>query len=233
MREVQELRAEARAKQGKGPAYQLRRRGYIPGVLYGGKDEPIAVQVEERALSKHYGTGAFLQTLFMLELDGAKQRVIPRQIQLDPVSDRPLHVDFLRLEEGARIALNIPVRLKGQESSPGLKRGGVVNLVRHEVELYCPVDNIPEFIEGDLSELDIGDSLHISAFKLPEGVKPVIQTRDFTVATVAPPTTYTEEAPVKAAAAVEGAAPAAGAEGAAAPAAGAAAPAAAAAPAKK
>jgi large subunit ribosomal protein L25 len=137
------------------------------------------------------------------------------------VTDRPVHVDFMRLAEGARIALDIPVRFRGQESSPGIKRGGVLNIVRHEVELYCPADNIPAYIEGDLSALDIGDSLHISAFTLPAGVTPVIQNRDFTVATIAPPTTYTEEVPQAAAAAVgaEGeAAPAEGAAAAAAPA---------------
>jgi large subunit ribosomal protein L25 len=147
-----------------------------------------------------------LSTLLMLELDGQKTRVIPRAVQLDPVTDRPVHVDFLRLTEGARIALAIPVHFRGQENSPGIKRGGVLNIVRHEVELYCPVDNIPPFIEGDLNGLDIGDSLHISAFALPEGVRPVITSRDFTVATIAPPTTYVEETPVVAAAevAVEG-----------------------------
>src|SRR5262249_13476415 len=127
MREMQELRAEPRAKLGKGAAYQARRRGFIPGILYGGAEGPVPLEVEERALSKHYMTGSLLQTLFMLELAGGKQRVIPRQIQLDPVTDRPIHVDFLRLEEGARIALNILVRFKGQEASPGIKKGGVVN----------------------------------------------------------------------------------------------------------
>jgi len=155
-----------------------------------------------------------LSTLFMLDVDGEKTRVIPRDVELDPVSDRPIHVDFLRLAEGARIALDIPVHFRGQEISPGLKKGGVLNIVRHTVELYCPVDSIPKAIEADLSGADIGDSLHISAFALPDGVRPVIQDRDFTVATIAPPTTYVEEAP-KAEGAVEEAVEAAeGAEGA-------------------
>jgi large subunit ribosomal protein L25 len=204
MAELETLRAEPRAKLGKGPAYQTRLKGFIPGIVYGGKDAPQPVQVEERGFSKLYGTGHLLSTLFMLELEGRKTRVIPRAVQLDPVTDRPVHVDFMRLAAGARIALEIPVHFRGQENSPGIKRGGVLNIVRHEVELYCPVENIPPFIEGDLSGLDIGDSLHISAFTLPEGVKPVIQNRDFTVATIAPPTTYTEETPT-AAAAVPGA----------------------------
>jgi large subunit ribosomal protein L25 len=205
MAELQTLRAETRANLGKGPAYQTRLKGFIPAIIYGGKEQPQPVQVEERGFSKLYGTGHLLSTLFMLEVNGQRTRVIPRAVQLDPVTDRPVHVDFMRLAEGARIALAIPVHFRGQESSPGIKRGGVINIVRHEVELYCPADNIPAFIEGDLSSLDIGDSLHISAFALPEGVKPVISTRDFTVATIAPPTTYTEEV-VTTAATVPGAA---------------------------
>jgi large subunit ribosomal protein L25 len=228
MRETLELKVEPRTKLGKGPTYQARKAGRIPGIVYGGDAAPETVQVDERTLSRLYGAGAFLQTLVMLESEGKKTRVIPRAVQLDPVTDRPLHVDFLRLTPGGRVSLDIPVHFRGQENSPGIKRGGVLNVVRHEVALLCPVDNIPEYIEGDLSELDIGDSLHISAFTLPEGVKPMIRERDFTVATIAPPTTYVEEVP-QAAAAVEGAEAAAlveGAEAAAAPAAGAAAPAA-------
>lgn len=225
MRETLELKAEPRGKMGKGAAYRARKSGQIPGIIYGGTADPVPVQVDAHSLGRMYGGGALLQTLVMLEVDGKKTRVIPRAIQLDPVTDRPVHIDFLRLTPGGKITLDIPVHFRGQEASPGIKRGGVVNIVRHEVALLCPVDNIPEFIEGDLSELDIGDSLHISAFTLPEGVTPVIKERDFTVATLAPPTTYTEETP-QAAAAVEGAeaaAPAEGAEGAAAPAGGAAA----------
>lgn len=227
MRETLELTVEPRSKLGKGPSYQTRKSGNIPGVIYGGNAEPETVQVDERTLTRLYNTGSFLQTLVMLEAQGKKTRVIPRAVQLDPVTDRPVHVDFMRLTPGGRISLDIPVHFRGQESSPGIKRGGVLNIVRHEVALLCPVDNIPEFIEADMSELDIGDSIHISAFALPEGVKPVIRGRDFTVATIAPPTTYTEETPVAAAAVAgaEGAAPAEGAEGAT-PAAGAAAPAA-------
>jgi large subunit ribosomal protein L25 len=207
MAELQTLRVEPRDKLGKGPTFQTRQKGLIPGIVYGGKEGPRAVQVDERNFTKLYTTGTLLSTLLMLELDGEKTRVIPRDVQLDPVTDRPLHVDFLRLAEGARIALHIPVHFRGQENSPGIKRGGVLNIVRHTVELYCPADRIPPFIEGDLNGLDIGDSLHISAFTLPEGVKPVVTTRDFTVATIAPPTTYVEETPVAAAAeaAVEGA----------------------------
>lgn len=231
MRETLELKVEPRSKLGKGAAYQTRKSGLIPGIIYGGGGVPEPVQVDERTLGKLHGTGALMQTLVMLELSGKKTRVLPRAVQLDPVTDRPVHIDFLRLTPGGRVTLDIPVRFRGQENSPGLKRGGVVNIVRHEVALLCPVDDIPEYIEGDISELDIGDSLHISAFTLPPGVKPMIKERDFTVATVAPPTTFIEETPVAAAAVEgeEGAVPVEGEEGAVAAAPGAAAPAAAAA----
>lgn len=219
MRETLELKVEPRTKLGKGPAYRARKVSLIPGIVYGGGSEPAPVQVDERTLNKMHETGAFLQTLVMLELNGQKTRVIPRAVQLDPVTDRPVHVDFMRLTPGRRISLDIPVHFRGQENSPGIKRGGVLNIVRHTVSLLCPVDNIPEYIEGDLSELDIGDLLHISAFTLPEGVKTTIRERDFTVATIAPPTTFVEEV-TAAAAPAEGeagaAAPAEGEEGAAA-----------------
>jgi len=231
MRETLELKVEPRSKLGKGASYQTRKSGLIPGIIYGGGSDPEPVQVDERTFGRLHSTGALMQTLVMLELSGKKTRVLPRAIQLDPVTDRPVHVDFLRLKPGGRVTLDIPVRFRGHENSPGLKLGGVVNVVRHEVALMCPVDDIPEYIEGDLSGLEIGDSLHISAFTLPPGVKPMIRERDFTVATVAPPTTYIEETPVAAAAVegVEGAVPVEGEEGAVAAAPGAAAPAAAAA----
>jgi large subunit ribosomal protein L25 len=218
MREILDLKVEPRGKTGKGPSYQTRKAGLIPGIVYGGSADPVPVQVDEHTLLRMHNTGAFLQTLVMLEIGSQKTRVIPRAVQLDPVTDRPVHVDFMRLTPGGTISLDIPVHFRGHENSPGLKRGGVLNVVRHEVAMLCPVDNIPEYIEGDLSGLDIGNSLHISAFALPEGVKPLIRERDFTVATIAPPTTFVEETP-QAAAAVEGAeaaAPAEGAEGAAA-----------------
>ena len=229
MRETLELKVEPRSKLGKGAAYQTRKLGLIPGIIYGGARVPPNPCRWTSARSDGFtAPGMLLQTLVMLELGGKKTRVIPRAVQLDPVTDRPVHIDFLRLTPGGRITLDIPVRFRGQESSPGLKRGGVVNIVRHEVALLCPVDDIPEYIEGDLSGLDIGDSLHISAFTLPEGVRPMIRDRDFTVATLAPPTTYVEETPVAAAAVEgeEGAVPVEGEEGAVAAAPGTAAPAA-------
>ena len=226
MSQIQELVAQSRSGTGKGPAYQTRQKGLIPAVIYGGGDVPENIALDRHLLERHALTGTFLTTLFMLDVSGKKTRVIPREMQLDPVSDRPVHVDFMRLPEGATVRLAIPVRFKGNESSPGIKRGGVLNIVRHEVELLCPADNIPPYIEGDLSALDIHDTLHISAFTLPAGVQPVIRDRDFTIASIVAPTSVIEEQRAAAAAAAAAAsAPAAeaGAEGtAAAPAAGAA-----------
>ncbi len=192
MRETQELKAEPRPTIGKGPAHQVRLKGFTPGIIYGGKKTaPEPVMVSSRELEKHVSTGSFLTTLYMIELGGKKTRVIPRDVQLHPVTDRPVHVDFMRLEKGATITLEIPVRFTGQEVSPGLKRGGTLNIVRHEVELICPAENIPEYLEGDLSQLDINDTLHISAVTLPEGVKPTVS-RDFTIASVVAPSGMTE-----------------------------------------
>jgi len=229
MSTIQQLAAQARSGTGKGPAYQARKAGMIPAVIYGGGDAPENISVDRHTLELVALTGTFLTTLFVLDVSGKKTRVIPRDMQLDPVSDRPVHVDFMRLPEGATVRLAIPVRFRGQESSPGIKRGGVLNIVRHEIELFCPADKIPPFIEGDLSQLDIHDTLHISAFTLPEGVKPVIRDRDFTIASIVAPTSVIEEQRAAAAAAAAAAsAPVAeaGAEGAAAPAAAGAAPAA-------
>jgi large subunit ribosomal protein L25 len=241
MRQIQELSVERRPGTGKGPAYQTRRKGQIPAIVYGGKEEPMPVSVDALTLARHVESGSFLTTPFLLDLDGKKTRVIPRVLQLDPVSDRPVHVDFMRLVEGATMRLAIPVRFKGQENSPGIKRGGVLNIVRHEVELICAADDIPDYIEGDLTGLEIHGSLSISDFKLPKGVKTAVR-QDFTVASIVAPTHIIEEQKAAAAAAAaaalappveeeavpaEGAVPgAAPVPGAAAPAAGAAAPAA-------
>jgi large subunit ribosomal protein L25 len=212
------LAATTRTKTGTGGARAVRREGLVPGVVYGGNGDPEYVSIAVRDFEKHYQTGRMLSTLFVLDIGGKKTRVIPREVQVDPVTDRPIHADFQRLVQGARIRLFIPVHFKNHVDSPGLKRGGVLNVVRHEVEFFCPSDHIPQFIEGDLAGMDIGDSLHISHFKLPEGLVPVIRSRDFTVATVAAPSSFAE-VETKPAAAAEGEAVAA--EGAAAPVAGA------------
>jgi large subunit ribosomal protein L25 len=201
MRDIQTLTVSPRPGTGKGPSYQIRRKGEIPAVIYGGGAAPETISVDAQTLGRHLEKGAFLTTLFTLNNGGKQVRVIPRALQLDPVTDRPVHVDFMRLKEGATVRLAIPVHFKGTEASPGLKRGGVLNIVKHTVDLICPVDNIPDYIEGDVSELEIRDSLHISAFKLPEGVRPVIKDRDFTVASIVAPTHVIEEARAAAAAA--------------------------------
>src|SRR3954451_5790781 len=175
MREAQQLQAEARSGTGKGAAYRVRQQGFVPAIVYGGGSDPQPVSVGRRELERHVGTGTFLTTPFVLDLGGQATRVIPRDVQLDPVTDRPVHVDFMRLKEGTQIVLAIPVRFRGQENSPGIKRGGVLNVVRHEIELLCPVENIPESIEANLSGLEIHGTLHISDIKLPEGVVPMVK----------------------------------------------------------
>ena len=217
------LAAERRDRAGKGAARATRRTDRVPGVIYGDKKSPILISVEQRALERVANKESFFARLATVTIEGESHRVLPREVQLDPVSDRPIHCDFLRVGPKTRITVAVPMRFENEAASPGLKRGGVLNVVRHAIEVYCLADSIPESFTADLTGLDIGDSIHISHVKLPEGVKPTIG-RDFTIASVAAPTVYVEETPV-AAAAVEGEAAAAapGAEGAAAaPAAGAA-----------
>jgi large subunit ribosomal protein L25 len=225
MAQVQELKVEARTGTGKGPAYQARQKGLIPAVVYGGKAEPENVNIDGHALFLKISAGHFLTTLLTLDIAGRKTRVIPRDVQIDPVTDFPVHVDFMRLGEGATIRLAIPVRFRGQETSPGLKKGGVLNIVRHEIGLICPAETIPNTVDVDVSGLDINESIHIASLNLPEGVKPVIRDRNFTICSVVAPTSVREELRAAATAAEAPAAEAA------APAAAAAAPAAA--PAKK
>ena len=170
MFQVQELKVETRDGTGKGPAYQARLKGLIPAIVYGGTGTPENVSVDSRTLERHVEAGHFLTTLFLLDIAGKKTRVIPRDVQLDPVSDRPVHVDFLRLAEGTTVKLDIPVHFHGQDVSPGLKKGGVLNIVRHTMPLSCPAEKIPNTIEVDVSKLDINESIHIDNLNLPEGV---------------------------------------------------------------
>jgi large subunit ribosomal protein L25 len=202
MRQIQELSAQARTGKGKGPAYQARLKGLVPAVIYGGGAEPQNVAVDFRTLERQYQTGHFTTQLLMLDVAGKKTRVIPREVQIDPVTDRPVHVDFMRLGEGARVRLAIPVHFRNQGESPGLKKGGVLNIVRHEIELLCPAESIPEELIIDLTGLDIHDSVHISAIKLPDGVKPIVRERDFTICSIVAPTSVIEEQKAAAAAAV-------------------------------
>jgi large subunit ribosomal protein L25 len=215
MAEVKHLAATVRDGTGKGAARSVRREGRIPGVIYGGGEAPQPISLDHKQTNQAIYSGHFLTTIFEIDVAGRKERVIPRDYQLDVVKDTPLHVDFLRLKQGSRLRVAVPVRFINQDQCPGLKRGGTLNIVRHVVEMTVPADAIPEAITGDLTGLDINDALHISAFHLPEGCRPTISGRDFTVATIAPPTTYKEEAPAAAAAtatpvaAVAGATPAA------------------------
>ncbi len=231
MREVNTIAAEARSRAGKGTARATRLKGRVPGVIYGEKQTPELISVESRDLLKELHKGSFFSRLFTINVGSKSERVLARDVQLDPVTDRPIHVDFQRVGKDSKIRIFIPVHFLDQEKSPGLKKGGVLNIVRHEVEFFVQPDNIPESISISLDGMDIGHSIHISAFELPGGIKAVIQDRDFTVATIAAPTKEEEAAPKAEAAA---AAPAAAGAKAAAPAAGAkAAPAAAAKPAAK
>jgi len=188
MSDVQNLSAELRSRAGKGAARQTRRNGRVPGVIYGNKQPATLISVAPKELMKELRKRAFQATLFDIELAGKKERVLPRDVQFDPVSDAPIHVDFMRVGEHSRVRVDVPVRFLNEGTSPGLKRGGVLNVVRHEIELICSVDAIPKIIEIDLDGLDIGDSIHISTVKLPEGVRPTITDRDFTIASIAVPT---------------------------------------------
>jgi large subunit ribosomal protein L25 len=222
MATVNELKATARPKSGKGAARAERRAGRVPGVIYGNNQPPVTISVEDKELRQRILAGRFLTTIYDIDLEGKKHRVIPRDFHLDPVRDFPIHVDFMRLGEGATIRVSVPLHVVNAETSPGVKRGGTVNIVTHTLELEASADNIPQYIEVDVGGLEISHSLHLSEIKLPAGVKPLSR-EDATLVTIVPPSGYAEEQ--KAAAA--GAAPAAGAAApAAAPAAGAAAPAA-------
>ncbi|MEJ2125574.1 MAG: 50S ribosomal protein L25/general stress protein Ctc [Alphaproteobacteria bacterium] len=184
MGQMVELMAEARDATGKAAMKEIRKQGMTPAVLYGGDQPPQNLTVERKAIAKHVETGHFLSTVYTLNVGGKKIRAIPREVQLDVVRDFPIHVDFLRVTASSRLDVDVAVHFINEQDAPGLKRGGVLNVVRHEVELNCPANNIPESVEVDLTGLDIGDTVHMSAVKLPANVKPVIE-RDFTIATVA------------------------------------------------
>ncbi|MBI1180870.1 MAG: 50S ribosomal protein L25/general stress protein Ctc [Alphaproteobacteria bacterium] len=179
--------AKPRDRVGKGSSRAARRDGLVPAVIYGLGKPPVAITLPFNEVLKEQKKGHLSSHLYNLDVDGAVERVIPRDVQVDVVTDFPIHIDFLRLAADARVEVEVPVHFLNEEASPGLRRGGVLNIVRHDVELECPAESIPEFIEVDLTGLDIGDSVHISGIKLPEGVTPAITDRDFTVATIAAP----------------------------------------------
>ncbi|TRW14038.1 50S ribosomal protein L25/general stress protein Ctc [Glacieibacterium frigidum] len=187
MSEAMKLAAGLRERAGKGASRAVRLTGRVPAVIYGDKQAPVTIHVPEKELTKLLHTGHFMNSVVELELDGATHRTLPRDVQFHVVSDRPIHVDFLRLAIGGTIAVQVPVHFTDEDQSPGMKRGGTLNIVRHEVELNCPSDAIPDQLNFSLAGLDIGDSIHISAITLPEKVTPVITDRDFTIATVVAP----------------------------------------------
>ncbi|MFN0042461.1 MAG: 50S ribosomal protein L25/general stress protein Ctc, partial [Alphaproteobacteria bacterium] len=200
MAEIMSFKVQARESGGTGAARAVRRTGRIPGILYGENAVPTPISVDAKQLSEQMHRKSFFVTLYELDIDGKKQRVLPRDLQLDPVTDIPLHIDFLRVGTGTRIRVNVPVAAANEAGSPGIKRGGVLNIVRHEIEVICRADAIPQRFTIDLDGLDVGDSVKISAVKLPEGVRPVITDRDFTILTIAAPTVVADEAAAAAAA---------------------------------
>jgi large subunit ribosomal protein L25 len=193
MADIAAIQAERRLGAGKGAARALRRKGKVPGVVYGGGEDALAISLETARIALEHERGGFFSRLYDLDLDGSSLRVLVREVQLHPVTSKVLHVDFLRLTSGSEVNVDVPVEFLNEDISPGVKRGGVLNIVRRTVELICQADSIPLVIEADIGELDIGDSVKISAINLPDGVRPGIADRDFTIATVAAPTVMVEE----------------------------------------
>jgi len=187
MTKTTELQVQSRERAGKGSSRAARRAGLVPAVIYGDKKPPIMINVARNELIRLFNRGGFMTQLFELKMDGTAQKCLPRDLQLHPVTEVPMHVDFLRLSAGAKVVIDIPVHFLNEEECEGLSRGGVLNIVRHAIECNCPMDAIPEYFEVDLAGLDIGDSVHISEITLPKGVVPTVTDRDFTVATIAAP----------------------------------------------
>jgi large subunit ribosomal protein L25 len=181
------LSAEARERAGKGASRALRREGRVPAVIYGNNEEPTTVHVEEKALMKALHTGHFMNSVVMIGVGGKDIRTLPKDVSFHPVTDRPLHVDFLRISEHAKVTVNVPVHFMNELAAPGIKRGGVLNVVRHELELVCDAAEIPDEIAVDLTGYEVGDSIHISQVTLPAGVASAITDRDFTIATIVAP----------------------------------------------
>ncbi|MCI5046731.1 MAG: 50S ribosomal protein L25/general stress protein Ctc [Aquisalinus sp.] len=187
MSDVTVFTCELRQRSGTGGSRAVRRDGWVPAILYGGDQEPANIKLRYNEVLKAYNTGKLISVLSKINVDGQEQSVIGRDIQVDPVKDLPLHVDLMRVSEKTRINVDVPMSFLNEEASPGLKRGGVLNVVRHTVEVIAPATRIPEALEADLTGLDIGDAVHISSVNLPEGVEPTITDRDFTIATIAAP----------------------------------------------
>jgi large subunit ribosomal protein L25 len=187
MSEQLTLSAETRERAGKGASRVLRREGRVPAVVYGNNEDPLSIHLEEKLLVKALSTGHFMNSVVMIDAGGAPVRTLPKDVQFHPVTDRPLHVDFLRISEHAKVTVAVPIHFIDEDKSKGLKKGGVLNAVRHELELVCDAAEIPEEVEISLAGMDIGDSLHISAVTLPKGTESAITDRDFTIATIVAP----------------------------------------------
>ncbi|MEP2234844.1 MAG: 50S ribosomal protein L25/general stress protein Ctc [Alteripontixanthobacter sp.] len=187
MSEALTLPAETRERAGKGASRALRREGRVPAVIYGGKEEPTPIHVEAKELIRQLDTGHFMNSIVMIDVGGKSVRALPKDVAFHPVTDRPVHADFFRLSKDAKIEVEIPVVFVNEEDSPGLKKGGVLNVVRHELELVCESDKIPDQIEIDVTGKEVGDSIHISEITLPEGSVSAITDRDFTIATLVAP----------------------------------------------
>ena len=193
MSEQLTLPAETRERAGKGASRALRRDGRVPCVIYGDKKDALSFHVEEKLLTKMLSTGHFMNSVIMIDIKGKANRTLPKDVQFHPVSSRPIHVDFLRIGEHSQVHVNVPVRFDNEEASPGLKRGGVLNVIQHDLELICDAAEIPDEIHIDLTGLEIGDSIHIAQVELPKGSKSAIEDRDFTVATVVAPSAMKSE----------------------------------------
>jgi large subunit ribosomal protein L25 len=193
MSEQLTLPAEARDRAGKGASRALRRDGRVPAVVYGEKKEPLSIHVEEKLLTKMLHTGHFMNSVVMIDVEGKAHRTLPKAVDFHPVTSRPVHVDFLRIGEHTKVTVAVPVRFDNEDDSPGLTRGGVLNVVQHELEIVCDAASIPNEIHISLAGLEIGDSVHISQVKLPDGVKPANADEDFTVATIVAPSAMKAE----------------------------------------
>ena len=193
MSEQLTLPAEARDRAGKGASRALRRDGRVPAVVYGQKKDALSIHVEEKLLTKMLHTGHFMNSVVMIDVGGKPTRTLPKAVDFHPVTSRPIHVDFLRISEHTKVNVAVPMRFDNEEASPGLKRGGVLNVVVHELEIVCDAASIPGEIHVPLDGLEIGDSIHISNVKLPNGVLPANQDEDFTVATIVAPSAMKSE----------------------------------------
>ena len=200
MAEITTLSAELRARAGKGAARAARRMGRIPGVIYGDKQDPVLISLEPRELSRALANRGFFATLIDVSVDGVIHRTLPREVQRHPATDAPLHIDLMRVGGNSRVSVTVPVVFTNPEMSPGLRRGGILNIVRHGIELNCPVDSIPDQLLVELNGLEIGDSIHVSRVIIPEGCRPTISERDFTIASIAASSAVREEAAASAAA---------------------------------